>query len=110
MCVCKHNRGYVPTVFDNYLTNMVVDGKECSLGVWDTAGQEEYVRLRPLAYPQTDIFVMCFSLANPSTCLLFFPLFLALQHAPCGLLVHLPGAHSGQHCQDMAPRGAQVLP
>ena len=43
---------------------MVVDGVAVSLGLWDTAGQEDYDRLRPLSYPQTDVFLICFSVTR----------------------------------------------
>jgi Ras-related C3 botulinum toxin substrate 1 len=46
---------------------MVVDGIQVSLGLWDTAGQEDYDRLRPLSYPQTDVFLICYSVASPSS-------------------------------------------
>jgi len=58
---------HVPTVFDNYSCNVMVDGKVFSLGLWDTAGQEDYDRLRPLSYPQTDVFLVLYSIISPTS-------------------------------------------
>ena len=38
-----------------------------TLGLFDTAGQEDYDRLRPLSYPQTDVFLVCFSVTSPAS-------------------------------------------
>jgi small GTP-binding protein len=58
---------YVPTVFDNYTATVKFDNRMINLGLWDTAGQEEYNRLRPLAYPNADIFLIVFSVVEPSS-------------------------------------------
>ncbi|PRD33850.1 UNVERIFIED_CONTAM: Rac1 [Trichonephila clavipes] len=75
--------------FDNYAGTMEVDGVRVSTTLWDTAGQEDYERLRPLSYPggnrvftvqkndntvqstptvllyaKTDGFLLCFSVDN----------------------------------------------
>ncbi|XP_036625456.1 rho-related GTP-binding protein RhoJ [Trichosurus vulpecula] len=58
---------YVPTVFDHYAVTVTVGGKQHLLGLYDTAGQEDYNQLRPLSYPNTDVFLICFSVVNPAS-------------------------------------------
>ena len=55
---------YVPTVFDNYSTHIKHGNDTVNIGLWDTAGFSDYDRLRPLSYPQTDLFLLCFSVVN----------------------------------------------
>jgi small GTP-binding protein len=58
---------YVPTVFENYVADIEVDNRQVELALWDTAGQEDYDRLRPLSYPDTDVILMCFSIDQPDS-------------------------------------------
>lgn len=57
----------VPTVFENYVTDCRVDGKSVQLALWDTAGQEDYERLRPLAYSQAHVILVAFSVDMPDS-------------------------------------------
>uniref|UniRef100_A0A1I8JR70 Rho-related GTP-binding protein RhoV n=1 Tax=Macrostomum lignano TaxID=282301 RepID=A0A1I8JR70_9PLAT len=69
---------YIPTVFDTYSANVMVQQRSVSLCLWGhsrlydlfypTEGQEEYDQLRVLSYPQTDVMIVCFALDNPVSC------------------------------------------
>ena len=55
------------TDLDPQNTAIMVDDTPYNLGLWDTAGQEEYDRLRALCYPQTDVFLICFSVVDKAS-------------------------------------------
>ena len=44
-----------------------IDELMFNLNFFDTGGGEDYHRLRPLSYPGTDIFLVCFSVAEPAS-------------------------------------------
>ena len=58
---------YTPTVFDSYAVSILVADVPYTLCLFDTAGQEDFDRLRPLSYPATDVFVVCFSVVRPTS-------------------------------------------
>ncbi|KAK5584315.1 hypothetical protein RB653_005923 [Dictyostelium firmibasis] len=58
---------YVPTVFENYTATRKRGNEDIKVHLWDTAGQEEYDRLRPLSYPGADVVLLCFSTISQSS-------------------------------------------
>ncbi|TWU70670.1 Rho GTPase [Metarhizium rileyi] len=55
---------YEPTVFENYVHDIFVDNVHIELSLWDTAGQEEFDRLRSLSYDDTDLIMLCYSVES----------------------------------------------
>ena len=53
--------------FQNYVEGIEVDNKLVEVAFWDTAGQDEFDRLRPLSYPNTDVLLLCFSIGSPDS-------------------------------------------
>ena len=47
------------------MTEVDFEGKTIEIALWDTAGQEEYDRLRPLSYPESHIILIVFSIDFP---------------------------------------------
>lgn len=53
---------YIPTVFETFVADMHLDGKDMELALWDTAGQEDFGRLRQFSYPNASVFLIVFSI------------------------------------------------
>jgi len=73
-CICSvyatngvFPNGYAATVFEN--TTIRVRGREAwhNAILMDTAGQEEYAKLRPICYQEANIFIVCFSVTEPAS-------------------------------------------
>lgn len=58
---------YIPSVFEHYVADFQVDGKDVELALWDTCGGDEYEKLRPLSYPDTDVLLLMFSFGSSSS-------------------------------------------
>ena len=56
-----------PTVFENYVHDIFIDNVHVELSLWDTAGQEEFDRLRSLSYDDTHAIMLCFSVDSPDS-------------------------------------------
>nr|XP_048303278.1 rho-related GTP-binding protein RhoF isoform X2 [Myodes glareolus] len=58
---------YAPSVFEKYTASVTVGNKEVTLNLYDTAGQEDYDRLRPLSYQNTHLVLICYDVMNPTS-------------------------------------------
>ncbi|XP_072311544.1 rho-related GTP-binding protein RhoF isoform X2 [Eucyclogobius newberryi] len=58
---------YAPSVFEKYNTTISLGGKEIRLNLYDTAGKDDYDRLRPLAYQEANVVLVCFDVTNPTS-------------------------------------------
>lgn len=54
-------------MFENYVHDIFIDGQSVQLSLWDTAGQEEFDRLRSLSYSDTHCIMLCFSIDSPDS-------------------------------------------
>ncbi|KRX04868.1 P-loop containing nucleoside triphosphate hydrolase [Pseudocohnilembus persalinus] len=63
----KFPEKYVPTILETKSCEVNINGRTVNLGLWDTAGQEQYEQLRGLAYTETDVFLIVFSVVDPAS-------------------------------------------
>ena len=62
-----YHREYVPSVFESWVEQKVVDGTDVEIVPFDTWGSVKYDRLPSLWYSQADVFLLCFALDVPSS-------------------------------------------
>ncbi|KAI1900747.1 hypothetical protein AGOR_G00053070 [Albula goreensis] len=58
---------YAPSVFEKYITTVKYGNREIILNLYDTAGQEDYDRLRPLSYQSANLVLICYDVTNPTS-------------------------------------------
>lgn len=67
----KFPREYIPPLFDNYAVTVMIGGDPVqfvTLGLFEGGDRRRWTdRLRPLSYPQTDVFLVCFSVVSPAS-------------------------------------------
>ena len=63
----KFCQEHTPTVFDNYLVDVMVNGEKYHLGLFDTPSHENYDKLRPMSYNQANVILICYSVVKPSS-------------------------------------------
>ncbi|KIK06271.1 hypothetical protein K443DRAFT_289883 [Laccaria amethystina LaAM-08-1] len=54
-------------ILENHVADMEVDGKHVKWALWDTGDDESYDRIRPIAYPDSHVILICFDISNPDS-------------------------------------------
>lgn len=106
-----HAKEYIPTVFDSYSVNVSLGEIDFQIGLFDTAGQEDYDQLRPLSYPEANIVMLCFGIESQRSLdsvrekvrlarqLDFLgPTFMLTHHATSGILKYCNTVHMFPEC------------
>lgn len=57
----------LPSVQDTFFTNMTMDRESFVLTFWDTLCGADFQKLRPLEYEDTDVFLVFFDIAKPTS-------------------------------------------
>lgn len=80
----SRGRVYVPTGFERYTAVYEVGSQRINFTVWDTAGSSAYDLVRPLAYQNAKVFLLCFRINNQQSLQNAVHKWLpeVLQHAP----------------------------
>ncbi|KAJ6492208.1 cell division control protein 42 [Mycena sanguinolenta] len=59
--------GYILATYGDHRMEVMVRDARYTLGVFDNPGSPQHDRLRPLMYPYTNVFVICFSVGIPTS-------------------------------------------
>lgn len=63
----RFSREHIPTASDMYNFEVKVNDQPVQVTLCDTAGQDSLDPLRQLSYPDSDIFLLCFSVVKPDS-------------------------------------------
>ena len=58
---------FLPGLFETYVADLVLDGRQGEIALWDTINQEDYERLRPLWYSNSHVILICYAIDIPGS-------------------------------------------
>ncbi|XP_035514605.1 rho-related GTP-binding protein RhoF-like [Morone saxatilis] len=83
---------YVPSVFDKTVVNSRYRGQQFRLHLYDTSGQDDYDRLRPLSYHSVNVVLICYDvMCSSSFDNVFTKWYPEVQHFCAGVPIILVG-------------------